>query len=406
MRIGIFGGSFNPVHNGHIHLARAAAEEFGLERIYLVPSRISPHRSSDEYVSGEDRLAMLRMAAENDPLFEVSDYELNSDRVSYSIYTIEHFRGKHPQDELYLLVGSDMLLSFDKWYRFGDILSEATLCVVSRNQGDMKLLKKKAAELSRFGDVLVSESSPVIISSTEIRKKIAKNKNFACYLNENVVQYIRSKGLYSYRGDAGLLFDPDEKKKYLKANLSAKRYVHSLNVAAECRKLAEKYGEDPDKAYFAGLLHDICKELPDADQKELVLNSGFTVCREEIETRSLWHAIAGAYFIKTKFGVEDIDILTAVRFHTVGRAGMSRLEEIVYLGDLISADRDYKDVDRMRKLSYSDLNSAMLEAFAFSIKSVVKKGGLVPVCTAEGYNFYTRLVREEKNSVNPKRGLK
>ena len=192
---------------------------------------------------------------------------------------------------------------------------------------------------------------------------------------------------------------------YLKANLSAKRYNHSLNVAAECKKLALKYNEDPDKAYFAGLVHDICKELPDSELKKLVDECSFTVCREELETRSLWHAIAGASFIKQEFGVEDIDILNSVRFHTVGRAGMSRLEEIVYLGDLISADRDYKDVERMRKLSYMSLNEAMLEAFSYSIKSVVKKGGLVPICTAEGYNFYSRLHREERSS-NPKRGLK
>ncbi len=193
-----------------------------------------------------------------------------------------------------------------------------------------------------------------------------------------------------------MFYDPSEKKKYLKENLSQKRYTHSLNVAEECRKLAIKYGEEPDKAYFAGLLHDICKELPDEEQKKLVLESNFTVCREEVETRSLWHAIAGAYFIKTKFGIEDIDIINAVRFHTVGRAGMTRLEEIVYLGDLISADRDYKDVDKMRKISYTSLNDAMLEAFSFAMKSVVKKGGLVPICTAEGYNFYTRLCKEEK----------
>lgn len=193
-----------------------------------------------------------------------------------------------------------------------------------------------------------------------------------------------------------MLYDPSEIKKYLKEHLSQKRYTHSLNVAEECRKLAMKYGEEPDKAYFAGLLHDICKELRDDEQKKIVLESNFTVCREELETRSLWHAIAGAYFIKTKFGIEDIDILNSVRFHTVGRAGMTRLEEIVYLGDLISADRDYKDVDRMRKISYTSLNRAMLEAFAFSMKSVVKKGGLVPICTAEGYNFYTRLCKEEK----------
>lgn len=193
-----------------------------------------------------------------------------------------------------------------------------------------------------------------------------------------------------------MLYDPGDKKKFLKANLSQKRYQHSLNVAAECKKLANKYGEDPDKAYFAGLLHDICKELPADEQKALVLKSGYTVCREELETRSLWHAIAGAYFVRTEFGVEDIDILNSIRFHTVGRAGMSRLEEIVYLGDLISADRDYKDVDKMRRITYADLNAAMLEAFAFSIKSVVKKGGTLPLCTVEGFNFYTRLLREEK----------
>lgn len=193
-----------------------------------------------------------------------------------------------------------------------------------------------------------------------------------------------------------MLYDPSEMKKYLKEHLSQKRYTHSLNVAEECRKLAVKYGEEPEKAYFAGLLHDICKELSDDEQKKLVLESGFAVCREELETRSLWHAIAGAYFIKTNFGIEDIDILNSVRFHTVGRAGMTRLEEIVYLGDLVSADRDYKDVDRMRKIAYTSLDRAMLEAFAFSVRSVVKKGGLVPICTAEGYNFYTRLCKEEK----------
>ena len=193
-----------------------------------------------------------------------------------------------------------------------------------------------------------------------------------------------------------MFYDPDVKKKFLKERLSSKRYQHSLNVAAECRKLAEKYGEDPDKAYFAGLLHDICKEMSGEEQKALVLESGYTVCREELETRSLWHAIAGAYFVKTEFGVEDIDILNSIRFHTVGRAGMSRLEEIVYLGDLISADRNYKDVAKMRKITYSSLNAAMLEAFAFSIKSVVKKGGVIPLCTVEGFNFYTRLMADEK----------
>ena len=193
-----------------------------------------------------------------------------------------------------------------------------------------------------------------------------------------------------------LFYNTDDKKKYLKGILSSKRYQHSLNVAAECRKLAEKYGEDPEKAYFAGLLHDVCKEMSPEEQLRLIEESGFVVCREEKETRSLWHAIAGAYFVKSFWGVQDIDIINSIRFHTVGRAGMSRLEEIVYLGDLVSADRNYKDVDKMRKLVYNNLDEAMLEAFVFSVKSVVKKGGLVPMCTIEGYNAYTRLLKSEK----------
>ena len=197
MRIGIFGGSFNPVHNGHIHLAETVMKELRLDRIFLVPSRISPHRSSDEYASGKDSLEMLRLASENKRGLEVCDYELESERVSYTIYTIEHFRELYPNDDLFLLVGSDMLMSFEKWFRFEDILDEASLAVVSREKGDSGELIKKAEELRRYGEIFISSAPAVTVSSTEIRKKIAKNADWACYLDENVVQYIRSGGLYS-----------------------------------------------------------------------------------------------------------------------------------------------------------------------------------------------------------------
>jgi len=192
------------------------------------------------------------------------------------------------------------------------------------------------------------------------------------------------------------LYNIEDKKIFLKDRLSKKRYIHSVNVSQESAKLAKLYGEDPEKAEFAGLLHDICKEIPVQEQYNLAVESGFAVCREELETRSLLHGIAGAYFIKKEFGVEDIDIINAVRFHTVGRAGMSRLEEIVYLADLVSAERDYKDVDKMRKLVYSDIEKAMITAFEFSIESVLKKGGFIPVCTVEGYNFYVRICKKNR----------
>lgn len=197
MRIGIYGGSFNPVHNGHIHLAETAVNDFGLDIVYFVPSKISPHRSSDEYVSCEDRLEMLRLATSGKPFFRVSDYEMKSDRISYSVYTVEHFRRKFPDDELFLLIGSDMLMMFEKWYCFEKILSEVTLIVVSRNAGDLEQLREKASGLSVYGEILISSAPPEIISSTGIRKKIRENSDFSCYLDENVVQYIGLKNLYS-----------------------------------------------------------------------------------------------------------------------------------------------------------------------------------------------------------------
>lgn len=198
MRTGIFGGSFNPVHKGHIHLAESIKNELELDRIILVPSGNSPHRSMAEYAGGEDRLEMLKLAAQGKEWLEVSDYELNSDRISYSIYTVEHFRRKFPEDKLFLLVGSDMLLSFDKWYKFREILKKATLAVVSRSSGDLLKLKEKAEDLSQYGEILISEAEPFMMSSTEIREKIKKNLDLTCYLEKNVVQYIKLKGLYCH----------------------------------------------------------------------------------------------------------------------------------------------------------------------------------------------------------------
>lgn len=196
MRIGIYGGSFNPVHNGHIHLAESAADELSLDKVYLVPSRISPHRSSDEYVSGEDRMAMLELACRGHERLVPCGFELKNDRKSYTIYTVEEFRRRYPDDELFLLVGSDMLMCFDEWMYFEDILKQTALVAVSRNDGDREQLEKKAEELRKFGNILICSAPPVEVSSTEIRKKIAKNEKFSCYLDENVVQYISLRKIY------------------------------------------------------------------------------------------------------------------------------------------------------------------------------------------------------------------
>ena len=134
--IGIFGGSFNPIHNGHIHLAESVKRELGLEKIIIVPSGIPPHKSAECYAPDADRLEMCRLAAEDIDGIEVSDFELARDGVSYTVYTVEHFRKLYPDKKLYLLVGSDMLLYFDKWFEYKKILSEVTLAALSRENND------------------------------------------------------------------------------------------------------------------------------------------------------------------------------------------------------------------------------------------------------------------------------
>lgn len=179
-------------------------------------------------------------------------------------------------------------------------------------------------------------------------------------------------------------------KDFLRSRLSDKRYTHSVNVADECRKLAKKYDEDEEKAYFAGLVHDVCKEIPADELKKMAAESGLNLTQAELVTKALWHAVAGAAFVRDSLNIQDEDIINAVRFHTIGRAGMSRLEEIVYIGDLISADRTYKDVKKFRKLAYQDMDRVMLEALIFSIESVTEKKGLIPEYTLEAYNQYVQ----------------
>lgn len=187
------------------------------------------------------------------------------------------------------------------------------------------------------------------------------------------------------------MYSVEEIKSILKGRLSKKRFNHSINVAQAALKLAHMYGENPQKAYLAGLVHDICKEAPHEEQKELMLCGNMNLSGAELSAKALWHGPAGAYFIKTKLNITDSDIINAVRYHTVGRASMSKLEQIIYIADLISDDRDYKDADKMRKLAFSDFERAMYEAVCYSVLSVVKKQTYIPESTLDLYNQYTYL---------------
>lgn len=196
-KIGLFGGSFNPIHNGHINLAISVKKALELDKVIFIPSGTAPHKSSGEYADAVHRIEMCRLAAEDFPGFEVSDFETKRTGKSYSIYTVQYFKKIYPDDQLFLMIGSDMLLSFDKWFKYKEILKNVTLAAVSRTGDDFALLNKTAEKLCRFGKIIVVNNEAVVVSSTNLRKLIKNNEDLSCYLNRKVVKYIILKNLYN-----------------------------------------------------------------------------------------------------------------------------------------------------------------------------------------------------------------
>ncbi|MBP3443081.1 MAG: bis(5'-nucleosyl)-tetraphosphatase (symmetrical) YqeK [Clostridia bacterium] len=172
----------------------------------------------------------------------------------------------------------------------------------------------------------------------------------------------------------------------IRSKLELRRFQHSLNVAESARYLAEKYGGDAGKAYTAGLLHDIMKNSSPEEQLGVITEAGIELLPEERANKKLWHAIAGAAYIKKVMGIDDKEIYKAVRYHTTGRAGMTQLEKIVYLADYISAERNYKDVDVMRKLCDESMDAAVLYALEFGIPDLVRRGSVIHPDSLDLYN--------------------
>lgn len=169
-----------------------------------------------------------------------------------------------------------------------------------------------------------------------------------------------------------------------------------MNVAEECFRLAEKYGADKQRCYLAGMLHDIMKEEMPERLKQYVMDSGLSPDPAEIAAKSLWHGIAGGYYIREELGIDDEEVILAVRFHTIGCARMSMMEKIVFLADMISEDRHYKDIDKMRKYCYEDIDVAMSVALIYLLNSVCGRCGTVPLYTFEAYNYYLKFNKNKE----------
>ncbi|HZK22173.1 MAG TPA: bis(5'-nucleosyl)-tetraphosphatase (symmetrical) YqeK [Oscillospiraceae bacterium] len=192
----------------------------------------------------------------------------------------------------------------------------------------------------------------------------------------------------------------EEFKAVIRERLGDERYKHSLNVADECRKLANFYDFDEDKAYITGLLHDVLKDTNHMKLLDYLTINGEKQEDYELIAPKLWHAAAGAIFAEKELGISDIEIINAIRYHTTGRRYMTKLDKILYVADFISEDRSYDGVDIMREKAYTELEYAVLEGVSFVIKDLIKNNQVIHPDTIGAYNQTLREVKIIEAALN------
>ena len=390
MNIGIYGGTFDPPHWGHITAARAAMEQLGLDKLVLIPDRVPPHKALPEgSASPEQRLEMAALAAaELGRRAEVSDRELRRSGPSYTSDTLAELRREHPEDTLWLLMGSDMFLSLQTWHAPEEIMALARIAPFSREAADESAAF--AAQQSRleraYGAQIRIVQNPEVreLSSTEVRAALAAGRG-SDLLPPAVYGYVLREHLYgTHKALTGLT--PDELRPIAMSYLKPKRMPHVLGTEQEAVRLVRRYGGDETQARIAALLHDCTKKLDMAQQ--LALCQKYGIMLDELEQRALklLHSKTGAAMARDVFGVEDA-VYDAILYHTTGKPDMTRLEKIIYLADYIEPTRDFPGVDELRKTVYEDMDKGLLMGLTMTIQEMEEMGNPVHHLTRDARDY-------------------
>ncbi len=373
-RIGIYGGTFNPPHLGHISAAKEAMQKLSLEQLLLIPDRIAPHKQLPENsASPEQRLQMLQLAAKDIPGFAVSDMELRREGVSYTYETVLALKKQHPEDELVLFMGTDMFLSFDTWKNPQVILENASLGVFYRGEkGETEKISQKKARMEEMGaTVYLIENKVLAISSTELRRMLA----FRCadsFLPDAVAAYIQWNNLYG-TGKNFRRLPMERLQQTVVGLLKPERVAHVLGCRDTAVALARHWGADETDAARAALLHDVTKALSSLGQLTLcweydILLDGFS----QKNPKTL-HALTGSLVAERIFG-ESSQVVEAIRHHTTGKADMSLLEKIIYVADYMEPNRDFPGVEKLRELAFTDMDEALKLGLEMTVTMLREQG--------------------------------
>ena len=395
MKIGIYGGSFNPPHLGHMTAAIAASVCLKLDKLLLIPAGIPPHKVLSEGTPSErHRLAMTRLMGEQVALetgieVEVSDMEMLREGKSYTADTVRELHEAYPGDELWLFMGTDMFLTFQAWHQPEEIVKYAGICAFGRTETDTEELfavQRDYLAATFPGARITTMVLPnvVEISSTALRRAIPAGRG-GRYLAPAVLGYILREHLYGTNLNLRRL-KLQELRPVALSYLKAKRIAHVLGTEETAVKLAEKYGADVDKARVAALLHDCTKRLTMEEQLALCEKYGIALDELEQRTLKLLHAKTGAALAREVFGADD-EICNAILWHTTGRPDMTRLEKVIYLADFIEPSRSFPGVEALRRTVWQDLDQGLLMGLSMTIEEMEEMGNPVHHNTIEARDY-------------------
>ena len=393
MRIGVYGGTFNPPHLGHIAAARAVFETLKLDKLLLIPDRQPPHKPlPEDSPSPEQRLELTRLAGEQLGLgdrVETLDLELRRSGPSYTADTLRAVHERYPDDELWLLMGTDMFLTLHTWHEPEQILALAGIAAFSRSQEDTEeLFSRQRERLYRTYPsariFTLSVPGMVEISSTQLRELLAEGRG-GQFLAPAVYGAVLRDGLYGTGEDLTRL-PPEKLRPTALSFLKHARIPHVLGTEQEAVRLALRYGADVDRARTAALLHDCTKRLEMDEQLALCAQYGIELDELEQRALKLLHAKTGAAVARDRFGVDD-EIYSAIFWHTTGHADMTLLEKVIYLADYIEPTRSFPGVDTLRAACYEDLDKGLLMGLEMTVEEMKERGNPVHSATLAAIEY-------------------
>ena len=389
-RIGIYGGTFNPPHIGHISAAAQAVEALNLDKLLLIPDRIAPHKQlPGNSATPQQRLEMVTIAAKGCPKAEVSDMELKREGISYSYITVEQLHQEYPDAKLYLLMGTDMFLSFLSWKEPERILRHVSLAVMYRGEkGEAEAIEAQKAKLEAMGtEVILVKNDVVNISSTQMRRLLA----FRCageLLPEGVLDYIREYRLYDTRAPWKNL-PMEQLEQVVISLLKPNRVAHVLGCRDTAVALAKHWGADETDAARAGILHDITKAIDGPLQLTLCEAYGKILSAFSRKYPKTLHALTGSLVAERIFG-ENEAVVSAIESHTTGKANMNLLEKIIYIADYIEPNRTIPGVEELRHLAFTDIDAAMRLGLNMTLEHLARQGAEVSPESREALDWLNK----------------